>query len=535
MSEENKRNDNEQLFEEHNNNEPNENQDKQEQSSSYYYSYGPFKSVPNDVTGNDSTTVGSGTASEVEVTPPDPIKAAPTRSYYTSQGMELKAGNVDFANYSNGGSGNGTVGGNWQVNQARPKSSFKTVFISFLAGMLVISSLMFVSDRYNLFTGSTNASEGAGSSSGNAVTTSANVNTPQLDRPGDITSIVKNASPAVVKIETYVKQSKRQSSSNSFMDDPFFRQFFGDGSGGSNQQRQNSNSDQLIENGLGSGFIFDKSGYILTNQHVVAGADQVKVVLEGHDKPYVATVLGSSFDLDLAVLKIEGTDFPTINIGNSDQTQSGDWLVAIGNPNGFDHTVTAGVLSAKERSISIPDQEAGKTREYKHLIQTDASINPGNSGGPLLNMNGEVIGMNVAVSADSQGIGFAIPAKTILENLSNLKANKEIPQVPVPFIGATLATMTDDIAKQLNTDKVEGSIVTQVYYRTPAYDADLRAYDIITGIDGTKYATNDVLIEAIQKKKVGDEVTFNIVRNGKAMDLKVKIGDKNKYNANGNQ
>jgi len=209
--------------------------------------------------------------------------------------------------------------------------------------------------------------------------------------------------------------------------------------------------------------------------------------------------------------------------------------VAIGNPNGFDHTVTAGVLSAKERSISIPDQEAGKTREYKHLIQTDASINPGNSGGPLLNMNGEVIGMNVAVSADSQGIGFAIPAKTILENLSNLKANKEIPQEPVPFIGATLATMTDDIAKQLNTDKVEGSIVTQVYYRTPAYDADLRAYDIITGIDGTKYATNDVLIEAIQKKKVGDEVTFNIVRNGKAMDLKVKIGDKNKYNANGNQ
>jgi len=535
MSEENKRNDNERLFEEHNNQEPKENQDKQEQSSSYYYSYGPFKSVPSEVTGTDAAASNNGMASEVEVTPPDPIKAAPTRSYY-AQGMELKAGNVDFANYSNGGSGNGTIGGNWQVNnQARPKSSFKTVFISFLAGMLVISSLMFVSDRYNLFTGSTGTSEGSSSSGGNAVTTSANVNTAPLERPGDITSIVKSASPAVVKIETYVKQSKRQSSSNPFMDDPFFRQFFGDGSGGSNQQRQNGGSDALIENGLGSGFIFDKEGYILTNQHVIAGADQIKVVLEGHDKPYVAKLLGSSFDLDLAVLKIEGTDFPTINIGNSDQAQSGDWLVAIGNPNGFDHTVTAGVLSAKERSISIPDQEAGKTREYKHLIQTDASINPGNSGGPLLNMNGEVIGMNVAVSADSQGIGFAIPAKTILENLSNLKENKEIPQEPVPFIGATLATMTDDIAKQLNTEKVEGSIVTQVYYRTPAYEADLRTYDIITGIDGKKYATNEALIEAIQQKKVGDDVTFNIVRNGKSMDLKVTIGDKNKYNANVNQ
>jgi len=119
--------------------------------------------------------------------------------------------------------------------------------------------------------------------------------------------------------------------------------------------------------------------------------------------------------------------------------------------------------------------------------------------------------------------------------LANLKENKEIPQEPVPFIGATLATMTDEIAQQLGTEKVEGSLVREVYYRTPAYEADLRTYDIITGIDGKKYATNEALIEAIQQKKVGDEVTFNIVRNGKTLDLKMKIGDKNKYNANVNQ
>lgn len=541
MSEE-KRNNN--LFDNHNQDSNNDHKETtsetMEQKSSYYYSYGPFKSVPTDPNNEPMTSgehVPYNSTSNVEVTPPEPIKVAPTRSFYTSGGMELKTSNADFSNYSTGnGSGNGGGNGNWQYNNQRPKSSFKTVFLSFLAGMVVISSLMFASDYYNLFTKNVEAD---GSGSGNAVTTSANVNTPTLDRPGDITSIVKQTSPAVVKIETYVKSSK-VNRGNSIMDDPFFRQFFGDGgssnnNNNNNNQGQNGQSDSLIESGLGSGFIFDKDGYILTNQHVIQGADEIKVVLEGHDKPYTAKLLGSSFDLDLAVLKIEGGDFPTIDIGNSDTTQAGDWLVAIGNPNGFDHTVTSGVLSAKERQISIQDNETGKTRNYKHLLQTDASINPGNSGGPLLNMNGEVIGMNVAVSADSQGIGFAIPSNTIKGVLDALKSNKEVPQEPVPFIGATLATMTDEIAQQLNIDKVEGSIVTQVMYRTPAYNADLRQYDIITGINGTKYTTNEELIKEIQKRKVGDEVTLNIVRDGKKQDLKVKIGDKNKYNVSEQQ
>ncbi|MBW7461798.1 trypsin-like peptidase domain-containing protein, partial [Paenibacillus sepulcri] len=152
----------------------------------------------------------------------------------------------------------------------------------------------------------------------------------------------------------------------------------------------------LTPEGLGTGFFFDSTGYILTNQHVVGDADEIKVTVQGRAEPLVAKKLGSDYNLDLAVLKVEGTNFPTLPIGDSDSIDIGDWVVAIGNPYGFDHTVTVGVLSAKERPISIQDTEG--TRNYEHLLQTDASINPGNSGGPLINLEGEVVGINTAVS-----------------------------------------------------------------------------------------------------------------------------------------
>ncbi|GJM80997.1 hypothetical protein HMSSN139_34930 [Paenibacillus sp. HMSSN-139] len=172
---------------------------------------------------------------------------------------------------------------------------------------------------------------------------------------------------------------------------------------------------------------------------------------------------------------------------------------------------------------------AKKDRQYEHLLQTDASINPGNSGGPLLNLNGEVIGINVAVSSDAQGIGFAIPTSTISEVLDKLKNNEKIPQKPVPFIGATLMTMTEEVAKQMQTDVKEGSIVTDIVFKSPAYNADLRPYDIITGANGTKFATKEKLIEYIQKQQVGTKVTLNVVRDGKNIDLEVTIGDKNEF------
>lgn len=241
----------------------------------------------------------------------------------------------------------------------------------------------------------------------------------------------------------------------------------------------------------------------------------VQVTVEGTNKPYEAKVLGKNADLDLAVLKIEGkNNFPTVTLGDSDNAKVGEWMVAIGNPEGFEHSVTAGVLSAKERTITINSESTGKPTQYKHLIQTDASINPGNSGGPLLNLQGQVIGMNVAVSADAQGIGFAIPSNTILEVVDKLKNNQPIPKEPVPFIGASLLNLSPEVAKELGTSLTEGSVVRDIIYKSPAYQADLRPYDVIIGANGTPYSTSQELIQFIQKQKVGTALTLNIERAG---------------------
>ncbi|QYR20466.1 trypsin-like peptidase domain-containing protein [Paenibacillus sp. sptzw28] len=480
--------------------------------TSYYYSYGPFKpngieEQPNQNNDQGNELMSSGGDNQVEMTPPQQ-----QRSFAPTQPAR-----------------NG-----WQVKEPR-RTSFKAMFASFMVGVLVVGALMFAADTQNWFTAnqvlspqpSSQATTTAGSSGDNGtVSTAADV-----VRPNNIAQIFQKASPAVVKIETFVNQQANSYQGDGIMNDPFFRQFFGDQNGGQDngqgQDNGSSGTGQLTPEGMGTGFFFDSNGYILTNEHVVDGADQIQVTVQGYKKPFIAKKLGSDYNLDLAVLKVEGTNFPTLPIGSSDKIDIGDWVVAIGNPYGFDHTVTVGVLSAKERPISIPDTNG--TRNYQHLLQTDASINPGNSGGPLLNLEGQVVGINTAVSSQAQGIGFAIPSSTILENLANLKSNKEIPKTPVPFIGADLAPITDQIAKQLGLSSTDGSIVSNVYYKSPAYMADLRQYDVITGLDGTKYKTSDELVTAIQKKKVGDSATLNIIRDGKAMNLNVVIGDKNKF------
>lgn len=523
-------------------NEDDRNREKQSQGSndtSYYYSYGPFQSYSKD-NNTDSYSADRNQPGDVEITKPEPVKPIPTSSYEfrrTGEGYDGSNGN---------GSDKPSVparnSANWQYSQPRKKSSVKSVIAGVLAGMLIMVGSMVYADKANLFTSNqattasttpatTNKAQNDSGSSTKASTASY-----AMTNPGDVTNVVEQAGPAVVKIETLVKASKQQSSSrnNPYSSDPFYRYFFGDDyfgdNGSSNNGGSSSGSDQLVQTGIGSGFIFDKTGYILTNEHVVHNADVVQVTVQDTEKPYEAKVLGTSYELDLAVLKIEGTsDFPSVPLANSDNTQVGEWLVAIGNPQGFDHTVTTGVLSAKERGITIAGENGEANREYEHLLQTDASINPGNSGGPLLNLNGEVVGINVAVSSDSQGIGFAIPTSTISEVLDKLKNNEEIPKTPVPFIGATLMTMTDEVAKQMGTDVKEGSIVSNIVFKSPAYNADLRPYDIITGADGKGFATKESLIEYIQKQEVGKEVTFNIVRDGKKMDLKITIGDKNQF------
>lgn len=507
-----------------------------ESGSSYYYSYGPFKSINNEDANQDNSQHYNRREPErVEVTAPQPVKQLPYSTSLRTTGYDGNGGR--------GGNGNGADGGNgWQYN-SKPKKPVKAVLVSFLAGMVVLSGSMFAADRGNWFTGdqattASVASTTAKSAVGSASVTPSTSTTSLLNGTTDVSNVVDSVGPAVVKIETLVKSSSRSSSSNPNMSDPFSQFFFGDQFGGSgssgtdrnSQSESGSNSDsQLTPYGIGTGFIYESSGYILTNQHVVEGADVIQVTVDGTTKPYEAKLLGSSKDLDLAVLKIEGSDFPTVALGDSDSLKVGSEVVAIGNPQGFDHTVTAGVLSAKGRSIDINEEDGSGTRNYKNLLQTDASINPGNSGGPLLNLNGEVIGMNVAVSTDSQGIGFAIAVNTIKEVVDKLEANQEIPKEPVPFIGASLMTITDQVAQQMGTDITEGSVVAEIVFKSPAYTADLRPYDIITGVNGTKYATSQELITYIQSLKVGDKVTLNVVRDGKTLELPVTIGNKNDF------
>jgi serine protease Do len=482
-----------------------------EEKPSYYYSYGPYKSSsPERPAVSDSTsyTTTSGSTGSVEVTPPRPVRPF---------------------GFTDAGGQRGTFDGGWHPPK-RPRSSLKSIFSAFMAGALVVGSLMFAADKTNLFTGGTHPLA-SNSSSQTPSASSGGAKTAALDivRPNTIPEIAKEASPAVVKVETMVKPRTSGRGGNSLFNDPFFRQFFGDmfGDGTTPQDQQpNQDSNGLIPNGMGTGFIFEKSGYILTNEHVVDGADQINVYVQGYDKPFTAKLLGSSYDLDLAALKIDGSkDFPTLPIGNSDNMQVGDWVVAIGNPYDFDYTVTVGVLSAKDRPISIPDQKG--TRNYKHLFQTDAAINPGNSGGPLLNLNGEVIGINTAVSAQAQGIGFAIPTSTVSQVLDNLKNNVKIPKEPAPYIGVQVSDIPKDYVSDLKLDSTDGALVMSVQRRTPAFNAGIRQYDVIIAVNGQKVTGKDDLTKKVQAAKVGDKLTLTIVRNGAKQDVTVTVGDRN--------
>lgn len=477
---------------------PREAQDPIETRDTAYYSYGPFKTT---------ATSDSGETSDVEVAAPKNL-------------TDYKSDQVpNVPQYKSSWSYNGP---------SQRRFSFKSFVASFLAGALVVGSLMFASDRMNLF-----SADQAVMNNGNSV--SAVKNTPAsgngavkntaLDvvRPNNIAQIAESASPAVVKIETLVRSSGRSGGGSPFLDDPFFRQFFGDNFFGENSD---NNDGRLRPGGMGSGFIFEESGYILTNEHVVDGASEIQVTVQGYDKPFKAKLLGNSYELDLAALKIEGdSPFPTLKIGNADNLNVGDWVVAIGNPYGFDHTVTVGVLSAKERPISIPDSQG--TREYEHLLQTDASINPGNSGGPLLNLNGEVVGINTAVSSQAQGIGFAIPTGTISSVLDNLKNNVKIPKEPEPYIGVGLQDIDKSWVKELKLDNTKGSIVTQVEVNSPAYKAGIRTYDVILELNGKEVADTQALIDKVKASKIDDRLTVTVSRDGKKLEMAVIVGNRN--------
>ena len=319
-------------------------------------------------------------------------------------------------------------------NKKKTRKNIIAVYLSaFLAGALMIGSLAYTSDRMNLFTGEASNYMAYQLNTGSTSFEDAGLVTAAQAKTARSTSDVYAAtSPSVVKIETYT-----ESQAASMFDDPRMWQYFGGMLGEQNPQGQSSPSqrDDYSEtdsqmddaanwqlSGSGTGFVIDASGYIVTNAHVIAGAKQVKVSINGYDEAMVATVISSSTELDIALLKVEvpnGAGLPALTLANSDELAIGQWVLAIGNPLGYDSTLTIGIISAMERPITIENAE-GKPQVYEHMLQTDASINPGNSGGPLLNEAGQVIGMNTAVNSEAQGIGFAIPSNIILEYLNKL-------------------------------------------------------------------------------------------------------------------
>ncbi|MCF8040011.1 MAG: Do family serine endopeptidase, partial [Desulfohalobiaceae bacterium] len=319
--------------------------------------------------------------------------------------------------------------------------------------------------------------------------------------------LAQKASPAVVNISTVKvvetsQQMKRflepfQRKGSPFED--FFDQFFGD----IPQKRK--------EKALGSGFIISSDGYVVTNNHVVEKADEIQVVLKGGDETYPAEVVGRDPETDLALLKIEAEqELPELKFGDSDDLTVGQWVMAIGNPFGLAHTVTAGIISAKGRVIG-----AGP---YDNFLQTDASINPGNSGGPLLNLDGDVVGINTAIVAAGQGIGFAIPANMAKEIITGLK---EYGAVKRGWLGVTIQDVDTNTAKALGLPEAKGALVASVNEGDPAAKAGIQTGDVIVAVNGDQIQDARDLTRTIGSLPPQNTIRLTVWRKGKVKEIEV--------------
>lgn len=328
--------------------------------------------------------------------------------------------------------------------------------------------------------------------------------------PTSFADLADRLKPAVVNIGT--TKTIRPGSPDSlgspldrfFGGDDFFDRFFG-----SVPRRE------FKQKSLGSGFIISSDGYIFTNNHVVEQADKIVVKLS-NDKEYEAKVIGKDSKTDIALIKIkpEGS-LPVVKIGDSDKLRVGEWVIAIGNPFGLEQTVTAGIVSAKGRVIG-----AGP---YDNFIQTDASINPGNSGGPLFNMEGKVIGINTAIVAQGQGIGFAIPISMAQIILPDLKSKGKVTR---GWLGVSVQDITEDIARSLKTKDVSGALISDVFEGDPAYKAGLKTGDIVTEINGKKIKDSHELLMTVASFHIGDKIDVKVLRDGKEMIFKVIVAER---------
>ncbi len=330
-----------------------------------------------------------------------------------------------------------------------------------------------------------------------------------------VTAAVNRVGSAVVRIDTERTITRRN---DPMLEDPFFRRFFGD------SFPQQSPTEQL--RGLGSGFILDKSGVILTNAHVVDKADKVTVRLKD-GRTFEGKVQGIDEVTDLAVVKIDaGKDLPVAPLGSSNNVEVGDWAIAVGNPLGFDNTVTLGIVSTLKRSSA----QVGISDKRLDFIQTDAAINPGNSGGPLLNGLGEVIGINTAIRADAMGIGFAIPIDKAKAIASQLQRDGKVAH---PYLGVQMVTLTPELAKQNNNDpnsmfaipEVKGVLVMRVVPNSPAATAGIRRGDVILQIENKAITSAEQLQGVVEESTLGQALQVKIQRGNQTQMLSIRTAE----------
>jgi serine protease Do len=324
-----------------------------------------------------------------------------------------------------------------------------------------------------------------------------------------LTTLVKELKPTVVNISTTkVVRSPLDEFFRGFGDNPdsfgneLFRRFFGD------QPRE------FRQKSLGSGFIIDKEGYILTNNHVVEKAEEIKVKLSDQQKEYDAQVVGTDPRTDLALIKIKGAgNLPVAHMGDSDTLEVGEWVVAIGNPFGLSQTVTTGIISAKGRVIG-----AGP---YDDFLQTDASINPGNSGGPLFNLKGEVVGINTAIVAGGQGIGFAIPVNIAKRLLPQLKKGR----VVYGYLGVYIQDLTPELADSFGLKEAQGVLISDVISDSPAEKGKIQKGDVVLEYDGQQVKDRYQFTKMVGNTPVDKKVKIVVLRDQKQKTLWVTIGE----------
>jgi serine protease Do len=346
--------------------------------------------------------------------------------------------------------------------------------------------------------------------------------TAQAEALPDFTSLVEQASPAVVNISTRQKLPDRSVAQGQMPDleglPPMLREFLersvppgsrppGSGSGKGDRQREAQS--------LGSGFIISSDGYVLTNNHVIDGADEILVRLSDRSE-LKAKLIGTDPRTDVALLKIDGKDLPTVKLGNSDKLKVGEWVLAIGSPFGFDHSVTKGIVSAKGRSL--PNDT------YVPFIQTDVAINPGNSGGPLFNMAGEVVGINSQIftrSGGFMGLSFAIPIDVALDVSNQLKASGKVNR---GWLGVVIQEVNKDLAESFGLDKPAGALVAQVVDDGPAAKGGLQVGDVILSANGQPIVMSADLPHLIGNLKDGSKAELDVIRDGKRQKLTVTVG-----------